>query len=300
MERAHPPARRSTCLFITLVASSVGAADASAQAWVPPAHVGAVSVVYQHIDNTGHRDIDGNVVTGFDSASQGLFLNLDYAVTDRVSLSFGLPYIASKYIGPGPSFFGLPIDDCLCWNSGFQDFGATLRYNVANGAFALSPSISFGYPSHDYDYLGEAVVGRNLRELRFAVDAGQRLDAISDRLSIAGNYTFALVEKVLDLQNNRSNMLVETSVILTRKWSGRAAFSWQHSHGGLRSTEFETGEQVQQYDRIVKDNNFHITGGMSYSFPRLDVFAWYTHYVSGTDTHVGRAITAGVSWPFER
>ena len=62
-----------------------------------------------------------------------------------------------------------------------------MRYNLANGAFALTPSVSFGIPTHNYDYFGEAVVGRNLNELRIGVDAGQRLDAISGRLSISAS-----------------------------------------------------------------------------------------------------------------
>ena len=61
-----------------------------------------------------------------------------------------------------------------------------------------------------------------------------------------------------------------------------------------------TDEQIQQFDRLLKDNNFHIAGGVSYSFPQFDVFASYTHYATGTDTHADRAISAGVSWPFER
>jgi hypothetical protein len=31
----------------------------------------------------------------------------------------------------------------------------------------------------------------------------------------------------------------------------------------------------------------------------MDVFASYIAYVSGTDSHAGRALTLGVSWPFE-
>ena len=34
-------------------------------------------------------------------------------------------------------------------------------------------------------------------------------------------------------------------------------------------------------------------------FGGLDVFVSYIAYVSGTDTHAGRVVTAGVSWPFE-
>lgn len=301
MERARLVAtRRAGQALLSLLVLCASAPRAFAQAWVPPARVGIVSFLYQTIDNTGHRLTDGSMLEGFDSASRGVLVNLDYAVTDRISFSLGVPYIAAKYIGPQPSLFGLAVDDCLCWNHGWQDLALTVRYNLANGAFALTPSVSVGTPSHNYDYFGEAVLGRNLNELRIGVDAGQRLDAISERLSISVGYSYAFVEKVLDLQNNRSNISLEPSVVITRSLSSRVAFLWQHSHGGLRSTEIVTDEQLQQYDRIIKDNNFHIAGGVSYSFPRFDVFASYTHYASGTDTHAGRAISFGVSWPFER
>ncbi len=301
MKRARPVAtRRATRTFLSLLMLGAGASQASAQAWVPPARVGVVSSVYQTIDNTGHRLTDGSMLRGYDSASRGVLFSLDYAVTDRFSFSFGVPYIASKYIGPEPSLFGLPLDECFCWNHAWQDLGATVRYNLANGAFALTPSVSFGTPTHNYDYFGEAVVGRNLNEVRIAVDAGQRLDAISDRLSISASYSYAFVERVLDLPNDRSNISLETGVVITRKLSSRVAFSWQQSHGGLRSTEVVTDEQIQQFDRLLKDSNFHIVGGVSYSFPQFDVFASYTHYATGTDTHAGHAISAGVSWPFER
>jgi len=286
--------------LFALLAISASASAAFAQAWVAPARVGAVTVVYQDIDNTGHRLADGSLFPpGYDSVSRSVLLGFDYAVTDRFSFAVEVPYLASKYTGPEPSLFGLPIDECFCWNRGWQDLGVTARYNLANGAFALTPSISLGMPTHDYSYFGEAVLGRNLNEVRIALDVGQRLDAISPRLSVAGRYSYAVVEKVLDLANNRSNMGLGADVLITRRLSARIGFSWQRTHGGLRSTEFLTDEQFGQYDRILKDNSFHISGGASYSFPRFDVFASYLHYVDGTDTHLGRAISAGVSWPFE-
>ena len=286
--------------LLVLPALAIGSAPAQAQAWVPPAGIGVVSVVYQSISNTNHRLTDGSLFDGYDSLSRGVLFSVEYAFTDRLSISVGLPYLGSKYTGPEPSFFGLAVDDCFCWNHGWQDIGATARYNIANGAFALTPSISLGVPSHNYDYFGEAVLGRNLNEVRFAVDAGQRLDAISDRLSVSARYSFAMVEKVLDLPNNRSNIAIDADILATRKLSTRVGVSWQRSHGGLTSAEMTTEEQISQYDRIINDNNFHITGGVSYSLPKVDVFLSYVHYAAGRDTHVGRAITAGLSIPFER
>jgi hypothetical protein len=292
-------ARASCSGAVALLAVCASAPLAFAQAWVPPARIGVVSAVYQTIDNTTHRLSDGSVLDGYDSVSRGVLLNIDYAVTDRVSLSVGLPYIGARYKGPEPSFFGLPIDDCLCWNHGWQDLGITGRFNVANGAFALTPSLSVGLPTRGYSYLGEAVLGRNLKEVRVGVDAGQRLDPISPRLAVSGRYAFAFVERVLGLPNNRSNISIEPSLLATRRLSTRAVLSWQRSHGGLRTTEFETDEQWEQYDRLLRDNYFHTGAGVAYSFPRVDVFASYIHYVSGTDTHGGRALTIGFSWPFE-
>ena len=285
-----------TCVVLCLTSSS-----ASGQAWVAPARIGAVTFAFQNIDNTGHRSHDGSLFPGaYDSVSRTFLLNFDYAVTDRFSFALDLPYVGSKYLGPEPSFFGLPLDECFCWNHGWQDLGFTARYNITNEAFALTPSVSAGVPSHNYDFFGEAVLGRNLNEIRIALDAGQRLDAISSRLSVYGRYSYAFVEKVLDLGNNRSNMAIGSDVLITRRLSGRVGFSWQRSHGGLRSTEFTEDIEIAQYDRLIRDNHFHISGGVTVSLPRVDVFASYVSYVSGTDTHVGHAINAGVSMPFER
>ncbi len=89
---------------------------ASAQAWVAPGHVGSVNIVFQDVQHTGHLLHDGSELGGYDSESQGLLLEVDYAITDRFSITAGIPYIGARYIGPEPSFFGLEIDDCHCWN----------------------------------------------------------------------------------------------------------------------------------------------------------------------------------------
>jgi hypothetical protein len=289
---------------LAFVIGLAAASPAFAQAWVPPGGVGAVTVSVQTIDNTGHRAADGTMVRGYDSASRTAAVDLDYAFTDRISIGVGIPYVAAKYSGPEPSFFGLPIDDCLCWNTGWQDFNLTARYNLVNGVFALTPSVSFGTPTHSYDDIGEAVLGRNLTELRFVIDAARRLDEISSRLAISARYAYAVVEKVPDsagseVSNNRSNGSIEGSVMLTRRLSARGAFAWQITHGGLRSTEFNE-DNFLLFDRVLRDNYHHVGGGASYSFPRVDVFFAYIAYVGGTDTHAGRALTIGMSLPFER
>ena len=289
----------STYALAAVAIVSITPGVALAQAWVAPGGLGAINVVYQAIANTGHRLHDGTMLRGYDSASRGVLFEFDYALTDRLSVTAGLPYLGSKYQGPEPSLFLLPTDECLCWTTGWQDLNVTARYNLFNDTFALTPSVSIGSPTHNYNYFGEAVLGRNLNEVRIAVDAGHRLDFISPRLSVSGRYSYAFVEEVLDIPNNRSNFSLDGSYLITRTIAARGVLSWQRSHGGLRSIDIDTEEEFVQFDRILKDNYFHLGGAVAYSFPRFDVFAAFVGYVSGTDTHSGRVLTVGMSYPFQ-
>jgi len=86
--------------------------------------------------------------------------------------------------------------------SGWQDFGFTARYNLvhaASGAFALTPSVSVGVPSHNYEFRGESALGRHLKEVRIGVDAGQRLDVISPTSSWRADTPTLFVERVIDI-----------------------------------------------------------------------------------------------------
>lgn len=280
---------------------------AAAQAWTPPAGTGTVTFIYQQIRNTGHRLTDGFLVPDGKSATTTVQIGADYAVTDRWSLSASLPYVFAKYIGPNPTPFPMqPVDACRCWQHGAQDIGLTARYNVRSGATAVTPSVSFGVPSHDYAYRGEAVVGRALKELQIAIDAGARLDAVWDRLVVQGRYGYTFVERVLDLPNNRSTAMLDGAVLLSRRAAVRSFVSWQRTHGGLRSGslppsdlpfpgEIDTPERVDEHDRLLRDNRWHAGIGASYSFQTFDVFGSYVEFVRGTDTHAGRSFTAGVS-----
>lgn len=289
---------------------------ALAQAWVAQKGEGSVNFAYQHISNTGHRLSDGSADTMNPgrSVNMGLYLEGEYALTDRLSFSAGIPFVFSKYTDPGPTpgppEAFLPVDSCRCWHSGFQDFNVTARYNILNENFALTPSVSFGSPSQGYDYRGEAVIGTHLNEARFAIDAGKRLDFISPKLSVQGGYSYAFVERPLDdVKHDRSNVALQAGFFATRRLLVRGVSLWQHTHGGLRvgppgsslapPGEVNTPERFLEHDRILKDNYWRVGGGTTYSFDKMDVFLTYVHYATGGNTHMGRALTVGVSVPFQ-
>lgn len=295
---------------LAAAAVCLAAIRADAQAWVPPKGAGAVTVSTQVIDNTGHIFTDGFRSAEGQSTDAAIYIEGEYAVTDRLSFVVGLPYVFAKYIAthPAPVY---PVDQCRCWNGGWQDFGGTARFNVVNrSAVAITPSVAYGVPSHNYQYQGEAVVGAGLQEIRLAVDGGVRLDPISPKLSMQARYAYGFVEKVLAISHDRSNIGLVSAYQATRRLSARGEVSWQRTHGGLRAGS-STGhpfplpgeigldpERLGQHDRLLRDNNWRLGGSGAYSLNKLDVFASYLHYMGGSDTHAGHALTIGVSWPF--
>ncbi len=292
------------------------APDVLAQAWVPPAGSGSLRFAAQAIDNTGHVLSDGSTIPFGKSRTAAIYVETDFALTERLSVSAGVPFVFAKYLGPRPPA-GVPeppmvraVDRCYCWQTGLQDVSFTARYSLLNGATALTPSISLGVPSHDYNYIGEAVVGRNLREVRLGIDAGARLDAISPRLAVQARYAYAMVERVLDVPNNRSNASAEVMLRLADRLSVQGSVSRQITHGGLRAGvappgpdgipwgEITTPELFREHDRLIRDNNWRLGAGVSFGLARGDLFFSYVEFVRGTDTHAGRAFTTGFSVPF--
>jgi hypothetical protein len=149
---------RRTRRSLVILAAGLFVVDcqaAFAQAWVPPAGDGSVSISYQTIENTGHLLTNGFDLQDGKSTNQAVYLEAEYALSDRLSVSAGVPYVFAKYNGPGPTPFGfLAIDSCYCWHSAWQDFGFSARYNVLNANVGLTPFVSIGVPSHNYPFQG--------------------------------------------------------------------------------------------------------------------------------------------------
>ncbi|HLQ78927.1 MAG TPA: hypothetical protein VK210_16330, partial [Terriglobia bacterium] len=194
------PTAAATWIFaFALVVSSAG--SVFAQASVEPRGFGSISFSFQKIDHTGHIHTDGTTDNGGRSANRDFNVEADYGVTDHLTVSAGLPIVFSKFTDPGslPPFLPFfAVDQCRCWNSGFQDFRFAAHYNVIghpHSALLLTPSVSVVVPSHGYEYRGEAVLGRDLRELQLGMDIRQRIDTISQNLYLQATYSYAFVER---------------------------------------------------------------------------------------------------------
>ena len=167
-------------------------------------------------------------------------------------------------------------------------------------------------PSHSYAYRGEAVLGRRLKELQVGVNLGRTLDEISSNLYVSARYAYAFVEQAeVDVPNNRSNAGLELGFLPVPKLTLQAMCLWQRTHGGLRFGTMPPGTPVFPGDVNISRARARARPPAARQRlpPRrrcvlrlrgVDVFAQYLAYVSGTDTHAGHVVSAGVTWYFNR
>src|SRR6266542_5771470 len=87
----------------------IAANQARAQAWVLPRGEGNISFTYQRIDNSGHRRTNGFLVPRGRSLDMSLYLEAEYAFSNRLSISAGLPYVFAKYTDPNPPLSPIPF-----------------------------------------------------------------------------------------------------------------------------------------------------------------------------------------------
>jgi hypothetical protein len=300
-------------LFVRRVAAVTSllaaiARPALAQAWVLPGRTGAVTLAVQEIDHVGRMLDDGTRAPVGKAVNAGVDVELDYAFTDRWSISTSLPYIVSKFTdkgAPPPPLTLTAVDACRCWNSAFADFGFTARYNAVNinRVFMLTPFAAVTLPSHAYAYAGEAVVGRRLKELQVGANAGQRLDRVLNGLSVQAGYRYTFVGKDLGIPNNRSNGSTQASFAFPRGYSVRGIVNWQRTHGGLRfPSEVDVPgapERLTEFHRMLRDNYLHVGGGLSYSRGAWDLSGTVLLTARGSNSHDVRVYSFTIGRLFE-
>ena len=285
-----------------LVAFLVVPASVWAQVFTPPSRVGSVTMAWQWVDNTGHILTDGTFFPRGQSVTSSVLAEVDYGITERLAATVAVPFVFARYTGQLPPNSGLERDACRCWHESFQDFSIASRYRLGDELWAFTPQVRVVVPSHDYPYLGEAVVGPNLNQVLLGINGAWRLAPALPKASLLAGYTFALVEKAVeDLRPNRSNLSTSFGYALTRSLYVHGGALFQKTHGGL--TAFDLGvappDQQAQGDRLLKMRYWHLTGGLSYSAGFADLFFSVQPYVWGRDTHDGIAYTVGSTWYFD-
>ena len=301
------------------------AAHASAQAFIPAAGDGTISVSYQSVVTRGQHGVSG---TWFPNAPQfaqlpqdsttthALVWYVEYGLSDRLAVHASLPYMQVRYEGAVPhttGFKGQPSDlDDGTYHGSFQDFYFGVRFKARESPrFALTPFAEIIVPSHHYESLGQSAVGRDLR----AVVVGAALGGFADQL-LPGLYyqtriSYAAVQRAVDIRPNRSAVDSAVGYFITPRLGIQFIQTFQLTHDGIdwvgapdflalhdgRPMNVEYG---RNHDRLVRANALNLGAGVSFELSqKIGLFATFTKLAWGQNLPPPRSVTVGMNWNFQ-
>jgi hypothetical protein len=296
-------------LAVGLTVGLLGAASGVAQEWLPPAGEAWLSAGYGNVFNTKHYlgvTAPGEIDAGHVRA-QGFAFQLGYGLTDRLALSFGIPFVDNRYYcgpetvacSPHPGYVDngrvVPgyADDGQ-FHGTFQDYRIGLDYQLLTGEFSLAPFAAAIIPSHSYVYFAHAAPGKDLHQYLLGFTAATTMNQVLPGAYFIGTYNYAFVEPVLGINLNRSDFSLEAGYFLsflTPALAVRFLGIGYYTHGGLAySNPFElltmpNGQELfQHHDQIGKQRSVQLGGGFSYTLNgSTTLYVSYLRSVYGRD-----------------
>lgn len=299
---------RAAALLLLLAAAGTAFAGAEEPALICGCPSGlkrgdtSITFGYQRGNVTRHFNADGSEVSRGRIKSAAAGVAVDYAFTDRLQMSVAVPYISASYSGA----FAHPTSlDNGATHSTFQNLRADLRYHMVFGETRVTPYIGYVLPTHDYETLGHAAVGSNLREQTAGINVERSLDRIVPGAYVQGRYAFSFAEKVLGVSHNRSNIDVNVGYFVLPSLVIRGMWSTQKTHGGL-DLNLNLGQPitapqfVPHHDRIARVNYVMVGAGASYALTdSVDVFTAMQKTLNGRNGHkLDWSPSIGLTWSF--
>ena len=278
--------------------------SSQAQAWLSPKGDGVVSVLYQNNIERLHTFSDGRTKDRGHTYFDGLIINADLSLTDRLAVSVSLPFIAGKYVGPFPHLLvrgqpntALDLDNGN-FHSGFQDFRFNVRYAVTRRELKIAPFFQVVLPSHNYPSFGHSAIGFDAREYRVGVNIGRRLNPILPKAFVQAQYAFGFSPVIAaNLAPKRSYGELQLGYLLNRRISiqGSAVLTW--SHNGVDDDYYLfpnnlTEEEYLNHDRLARGKLLDASGSIAYQVNRsTNVFLSVGHSFYGTNGHLRYLVT---------
>lgn len=270
---------------------------AQAQAWLPQKGSTSYSLDYTSVLNKKHYTSTGDEVDVGHTSVDTLSIGASYSPSDRVQISASLPYVTSRYIGPGGGGHDTPQDNGH-WHGDVTDLQLTVHYQAADGPIAFAPYIGVLIPTNNYESFGHSAPGRRLDEYWIGFYTAVSLNDWIPRTYVQFRGNYAFVEKVQDIAHDRSNASLEIGHFLNDAWSIRALVSRAWSHGGINVPVPLTSPFFPDHDRLAAEEFLNVGAGVSWSLnERMSFYGLYMQSVEGENAHkVDHRVSLGLSY----
>jgi len=258
---------------------------ARAQAWLPQKGSFSYSIDYSDTLNKKHYLPDGSERDVGHTDLNIFTISGSYSPSDRISVNASLPFVKSRYRGPGLGGHDTPIDDGT-WHSTFTDLQFTVNYQLVNGVFGLAPYVGAVIPTHDYTTFGHSAPGRGLDEFWVGTYAAISLNEWIPRtyVQVRGNYAF--VEKVMGISHDRINATLEIGYFFNPSWNIRVIGSEQWTDGGINVPVPVTDPFFPVHDVLADEEFINVGGGATWVInERMSVYGLYMNSIEGSNAH---------------
>ncbi|HEV7432660.1 MAG TPA: hypothetical protein VGN77_06420, partial [Steroidobacteraceae bacterium] len=216
--------------WLALTSGLVWAGIAQAQAWLPSAGSGDVSLSYVDTWFTKHWLPNGGTVDAGHIRAFTYGLGAEYSPTDRWMFSASLPLIESEYHGAHPH--PTEVDDGS-YHATVTDLRMEAHYQLLLAPLAIAPYVAYVLPTHHYETLGHAAPGRNLEEIWVGVALGKTLDQWIPRTYVDARFTYAFVQAVQHIFHDKENIEFDLGYFITPYLSVQGFWHWQQTLGGI-------------------------------------------------------------------
>lgn len=207
-----------------------------------------------------------------------LNFELVYALTDRLTIIAGIPYVMKRY-NNGP----LPHDPLLLdpprpyienvdtgsWNTSFQDINVGLKYRAKDGPFSVEPFVTLGVPSSEYPFYGNAAVGQQLTRLQIGSSL-MYYPGLSNAYYRA-DIGYVFVEETMGVSVSYWNVRAEVGYQFGPRITGRLFGLLKKGSGLAVPTDYPgfpgalNDELWYQHDRMLKHNYMNVGIGVDYA-----------------------------------
>ena len=291
---------------------------AEAQPYTPAAGEGAVSGSYQFISSNGQQGIDFSPQPPLDTTRTHAFIwYVEYGLSDRIAVHASLPAMMVRYEGPTAHTVGVngqpnDIDDGR-YHGTFQDFYFGTRFKLLQSPrFALTPFVEVIIPSHHYESLGHAAVGRDLRALVVGAAVGGFAEGLLPGLYFQTRLSQAFVQEAVDIRPNRTGIDSAVGYFVTPRLAFQFVQTFQYVYDGIDWTitspfilAVHDGSQFTRdhglnHDRLARSNFLNFGGGVTFAITEnVGVFATTGSMAWGQNLIRPQSLTVGATWGFQ-
>ena len=262
---------------------------------------GEFSLTYQHGHYNGAKASFGVVSPVGEVDAHALYPQIDFSVTDRLSLQAGVPIFVVRYQGDRPHRH--PGDEHIdngSYHGAVQDILLGARYLVRDQAFRIEPFVLMTIPSHDYPVSAHSSIGLGLLKGEVGSTFSYKPPFDDWYVSASGSHVFS--EHPLGINIDHWKAEFEAGYFLAPNFAVRALLLAKQGKGLSRPRDFIPfdPELEEHHDQLLKNN--YVNAGVGF-----DWFLDGGRRVSGTairmiqseDTHIlkyGFLVTIGQSF----